>query len=82
MTAHRSQEEVTLMYHKAVELRNRIEELDTDDPGLGLDKSGLDLAIRARWQGECNEYKYNRLRDAVVNAEAGLMKFQSTEAKS
>jgi len=82
MTAQRSQEEVTLMYRKAVELRDRIEELDSDDPGLGLDKSGLDLAISARWQAGNNEYKYNRLRDAVLNAEAGLRMYQYTEERS
>ena len=82
MTAQRSGAEVALIYCKAVELRNRIEELNTDDPGLALDNVALDLAIQARWQAGNNEYKYNRLRDAIVNAEAGLQKYQYlTEAK-
>ncbi len=76
MTAHRSGTEVALIYVKAVELRKRIEELNTDDPGLALDNVALDLAIRSRWQAGSNEYKYNRLRDAIVNAEAGLQKYQ------
>ena len=70
--AQRSGTEVALIYVKAVELRNRIEELNTDDPGLALDNVALNLAIRSRWQAGSNEYKYNRLRDAIVNAEAEI----------
>ena len=74
--AQRSGTEVALIYVKAVELRNRIEELNTDDPGLALDNVALDLAIRSRWQAGSNEYKYNRLRDAIVNAEAEIDKYK------